>query len=121
MIIDSTKKPSQYQIYINGQWTTSTNQEVIEVENPANEEVVATVPAGSKDDAQRALEAAQAAQPAWEALPAIERAKLIIRLAELVDTDRDNLAHLIVSEQGNPLDQAYGEVDATIQFLKYSA
>ena len=57
MIIDSTKKPNQYQIYINGQWTTSTNQEVIEVENPANEEVVATIPAGSKDDAQRALEA----------------------------------------------------------------
>ena len=121
MIIDSTKKPNQYQIYINGQWTSSTNQEVIEVENPANEEVVATIPAGSKDDAQRALEAAQTAQPAWEALPAIERAKLIIRLAELVDTDRDNLAHLIVSEQGKPIDQAYGEVDATIQFLKYSA
>ncbi|MEE3254720.1 MAG: aldehyde dehydrogenase family protein, partial [Chloroflexota bacterium] len=121
MIIDSTKKPSQYQIYINGQWTTSTNQEVIEVENPANEEVVATVPAGSKDDAQRALEAAQDAQPAWEALPAIERAKLIIRLAELVGIDRETLAHLIVSEQGKPLDQAYGEVDATIQFLKYSA
>ena len=36
-------------------------------------------------------------------------------------THRDNLAHLIVSEQGKPLDQAYGEVDATIQFLKYSA
>ena len=65
MIIDSTKKPNQYQIYINGQWTSSTNQGVLEVENPANEEGVATIPAGSKDDAQRALEAAQTAQPAW--------------------------------------------------------
>lgn len=110
-----------YRLYINGEWVDSTNQDRIEVENPANEEIIATIPAGSADDAQRALEAAQAAQPAWEALPPIERAKLNLKLADLVQQHREHLARVVVAEQGKPLAQAYGEIDATSAFLSYTA
>ncbi|MBU04539.1 MAG: aldehyde dehydrogenase [Dehalococcoidales bacterium] len=110
-----------HQIFIHGEWADSANSGRIEVENPATEEIVATVPEGSAEDAQHALESAQTAQPDWAALPAIDRAKFILALASLVGQNRETLARLVVSEQGKPLSQAYGEVDATVQFLTYAA
>ena len=65
-----------YQMLIGDAWVDSLSGETIEVENPANEQVFATVPSGNKEDAQRALVAAQAAQPLWAATPPIERARL---------------------------------------------
>ena len=100
----------RYRHFINGQWPDSTVTEWIEVENPATGAVIATVPKGGADDADRALVAAAAAQPAWEALPPIERAKLLIGLARLILENRDRLARLVVAEQGKPLTEARGEI-----------
>ena len=69
----------RYRHFINGQWVNSTVKEWIEVENPATGEIIASVPKGSADDADRALVAARAAQPAWEALPPVERGQLLTR------------------------------------------
>ena len=93
----------------------------IEVENPADESVVATVPEGTAEDAHRALEAARAAQRAWAARPAIERGRLVARLADAVAAATERLAHVIVAEQGKPLDQARGEVGAAETFLRYAS
>jgi lactaldehyde dehydrogenase/glycolaldehyde dehydrogenase len=61
-------------MYIDGAWTDGRSRERIAVENPADESVVGTVPAGTPEDAVAALEAARRAQPAWAALPPIVRA-----------------------------------------------
>src|SRR5205823_14024649 len=82
--------------FINGQWTASTGKDFIEVENPATEEIIAQVPAGTVDDAERALEAAKAAQGPWEAQPPIERGNLLRRLAQLILENRERLARLVV-------------------------
>lgn len=112
---------SRYRHFINGAWVESTVKEWIEVENPATGQIIATVPKGSADDADRALVAAQAAQPGWEALPPIERAKLLIGLSRLILENRDRLARLVVAEQGKPLQEARGEIEGTALYLTYAA
>src|SRR5258708_38467643 len=94
--------------YINGQWPVSTGKEFIDVENPATEEIIAQVPNGTADDAERALEAAKAAQPAWEALPPIERGHLLRRLAQLILENRERLAPHRVGQAGQTPAQARG-------------
>ena len=79
------------------------------------------MPKGTADDADRALMAARAAQPAWEALPPVERGRLLHRLAQLILENRERLARLVVAEQGKPLAEARGEIDGTALYLTYAA
>jgi lactaldehyde dehydrogenase/glycolaldehyde dehydrogenase len=111
----------RYRHFINGQWTDSTGKEFLEVENPATQEIIATVPKGNADDGDRALLAARAAQPGWEALPPVERGALLRRLAQLILENRDRLARLVVAEQGKPLVEARGEIEGTALYLTYAA
>ena len=111
----------RYRHFIGGQWTASTGKDFIDVENPATEEIIAQVPMGTVDDAERALEAAKAAQPAWEALPPIERGNLLRRLAQLILENRERLARIVVAEQGKPLAEARGEIEGAALYLTYAA
>jgi lactaldehyde dehydrogenase/glycolaldehyde dehydrogenase len=111
----------RYRHFINGQWTASTGKDFIDVENPATEEIIGQVPNGTVDDAERALEAAKAAQPAWEALPPIERGNLLRRLAQLILENRERLARIVVAEQGKPLTEARGEIEGAALYLTYAA
>lgn len=110
-----------YQIYINGKFTPGHSNETVEVENPADESVVALVPAGTPEDAHDALLAARNAQPAWAALTAIERGNMLQKLASAILAETEHLAHIVVQEQGKPLDQAQGEIGATAMFIEYAA
>lgn len=106
---------------VDGQWTAGSARGEIEVENPATEAVVATIPDGTADDAEAALAAARAAQPAWAALPAYERGRAVAALADAIDDHADLLARIVVAEQGKPIGQARGEIAATETFLRYAA
>ena len=108
---------THYQMYIDGAWTDGQAPGRLEVENPANESVFATVPAGSVNDATAALEAAKRAQPTWAALPPIVRSGYILNLAAAVRREKAHLARIVVLEQGKPLNQAEGEIDAVVTFL----
>jgi lactaldehyde dehydrogenase/glycolaldehyde dehydrogenase len=118
---DTKNGIDHYQMFIGGEWVSSTSNETIKVENPANEDVFAAVQSGNAEDAQRALEAAQRAQPDWAALPAIQRAKYLFRLAEKLKENRDYLARILTTEQGKPFPEAQGEVDGTAYFFTYAA
>ncbi|MEM6428504.1 MAG: aldehyde dehydrogenase [Deinococcota bacterium] len=111
----------QYNLFIDGKWVESTSSARLEVDNPANETVIATIPEGTTEDASRALEAAKRAQPAWAALPATQRAAYVQELAKAVLAHKDQLARVVVAEQGKPLNQAEGEIEATAGFLSYAA
>ncbi len=114
-------EPSHLGMLVGGTWLEGPAAARVEVENPANGAVVATVPAGSADHAHAALEAARKAQPVWAATPAPERGRLVGLLADAVRDHRDLLAHVVVAEQGKPLNQAHGEIGATETFLRYAA
>jgi lactaldehyde dehydrogenase / glycolaldehyde dehydrogenase len=108
-------------MFIDGRWISGITSGRTEVENPANEAIIATVPEGAADDALAALEAAKRAQPAWAALPPIERGRLVSALADAVRANADMMARIVVAEQGKPLNQALGEIGATETFLRYAA
>lgn len=110
-----------YPCYINGQWLDSSTRGVIEVRNPANDEVFATVTACTKADVQHALETSEKAQPAWQALPAHSRALHIYAIADKIKEKRVHFARLLVMEQGKTYPEALGEVDDTIRYMTYSA
>lgn len=109
---ETTSGVDHYRMLIGGQWVESASGQVLEVENPTNEEIFATVQAANAADAQRALEAAREAQPVWAAFPAVERGNRLMRLTEKLTEKREHFARLLVREQGKTIGLAYGEVDA---------
>ena len=110
-----------YQMYIDGQWVSAASKNKIEVENPTSETLIATVQEGGAIEAQRALESAQAAQPGWAAMPAVERGNILQKFATKISENRDRLAHLLATEQGKVLPLAYGEVDVSADFINFPA
>lgn len=111
----------QYQLYINGEFVDSKSSEKISVINPATEEVISQVPDGNADDAQAALEVAQAAQKAWAAKPAIERAGYLKKIAEEIRKNVGHLAKTISEEQGKVLSLAETEVNFAADYFDYNA
>jgi aldehyde dehydrogenase (NAD+) len=90
-------------IYIGGAWVDSESSETISVVNPATEEVIAEVPAGTPGDAERAVAAARAAFETWGATPPAERGKYLGRIADVLSARADELAETISAEVGMPI------------------
>ncbi len=110
---------TSYQMLIDGKWETgSQNMDVL---NPATEQVMATVPAATPADAQRALEAAARAQKPWSRLTGVERGNILRKWAALVDQNKPRLAELLSKEEGKPLPEALGEIDFGRSWLSYYA
>lgn len=107
--------------YLNGQWTDADGGAVIEVTNPADGSVVGRVPKMGADEATRALEAAQAALPAWSALLAKERAVILRRWFDLIMANQEDLAKLMTLEQGKPLTESRGEIAYAASFVEWFA
>lgn len=118
--MDSTKI-KHYRCYINGEWLNDSSRDLIEVENPVNNEVFATVTACHKDDVQYALESSEKAQLAWGLTPAQTRAEHIFELAGKLKEEREHFAKLLVMEQGKTYAEALGEVDDTCTYMTYAA
>ena len=89
-------------LYIGGEWVPASTDETIDVENPATEKIVGTVPAGSSDDIGRAVAAARSALPAWSAVPPAERGTLLRRLHDEVEARAEQFAATISMEMGAP-------------------
>ncbi|HEY1826987.1 MAG TPA: aldehyde dehydrogenase family protein, partial [Acidimicrobiales bacterium] len=90
-------------IYINGAWVPSTGTGVLEVINSGTEEVMATIPDGTPEDVDKAVQAAAAAFPAWAATSREERAKLLTRIGEALAARTDEVAQIIAKEVGMPM------------------
>ena len=110
-----------YSMLIDGKWTDAVSKERFPVINPANGEVVAEAPLGGKEDAARALQAADRAFPAWAGLSFEKRAELMHRSADLLRQRRDDIAKTLTREQGKPFNQAKGEITGTADALDYFA
>lgn len=108
-----------YRAFIDNEWVDA--PEKIDVENPATGEIFASVPNCSAEIAQSALASAKNAQAAWQALPPVQRASYLTAICNGIDRRKDELARLLVLEQGKTLEEAEGEVTDTIRYLSYSA
>jgi acyl-CoA reductase-like NAD-dependent aldehyde dehydrogenase len=107
-------------LYIGGTWRQATD-EPIDVIDPADERVLASVSCAAAGEVHAALTAARAAQRDWARTPSIVRGQYLRAMAGVLRSNKDRLADLIVSEVGKPVRQALDEVDFAIGFLSYSA
>ena len=94
---------------------------VMNVINPASEEVLAECPRASKAQLDRAVAAAKRAFPAWAARPMDERRAALTAMADAIQGDLPNLARILTQEQGKPLQDAMGEVFGAAAFFRYFA
>ncbi|WP_460113841.1 aldehyde dehydrogenase family protein [Streptomyces platensis] len=90
-------------MYIDGSWRPAEGSATIEVVNPADEQVIATVPAGSAADVDAAVRAARAALPGWAATPPPERAARLAALRDQLVARADEIAATVTAELGAPL------------------
>ncbi|WP_419993685.1 aldehyde dehydrogenase family protein [Streptomyces boninensis] len=90
-------------LFINGEWRPAAGEDVIEVINPADEQPLATVPAGSAQDVDDAVRAARAAFPGWAATPPAQRAELLANLRDQLAARADEIAETVSAELGSPL------------------
>ena len=98
------------QSLIAGKWVDSSDGKVIEVINPATNEVVDTVPSLTKDDVNAAVQAAKQAQKGWAETSLLERCKIMTKFAELVLRDEEVLAKTLCQETGKPIKEAHAEI-----------
>ncbi|MCT4357370.1 aldehyde dehydrogenase family protein [Streptomyces sp. Je 1-79] len=89
-------------MYIGGEWRRAASTETIPVVNPADEQVIAHVPAGTAEDVDAAVRAARAAFPGWAATPPAERAKLIGALRDGLAARAEEIAATVTAELGAP-------------------
>src|SRR5919106_6947534 len=108
-------------LFIGGEYVESSSDRVIEVENPATEEVLAEVPDASADDVDQAVEAARAAQRDWRKVDALERATLLHECAARLDEAGDELALLLTREGGKTLKENRDEVDWCVTAIRHLA
>ena len=107
--------------YIDGEWVAADAGATITVTNPATGETVGTVPKMGQAETRRTIEAANAAWPAWRALTAGARSKILRRWFELLLEHQDDLAVLMTSEQGKSLTEAKGEIGYAASFIEWFA
>lgn len=109
------------QAFIQGEWRDAIHQQTIDVTNPANGQLLGTVPKMGADETRAAIEAANQALPAWRALTAKERAVILRRWFDLMMANQDDLAKLMTLEQGKPLAEAKGEIAYAASFIEWFA
>ncbi len=109
------------QAYIDGAWIDADSGATTPVTNPATGERLGTIPKMGTAETRRAIEAADAAWPAWRKKTAKERALILRKWYDLVNANADDLALLMTTEQGKPLAEAKGEVSYAASFIEWFA
>jgi succinate-semialdehyde dehydrogenase/glutarate-semialdehyde dehydrogenase len=110
-----------YKMFIDGEWTDAKSGKTLGVINPANEEIIAEVPYGDREDAARAVAAAARAFPEWAAKTAYERAAILKRTAELMRERLEAMARTLTMEEGKVLLEARGELNTSANYFDWFA
>ena len=99
----SSAFPLRTQLFIGGQFVDSASGETLATINPHDNGVIAEVSMAGRADIDRAVDAARAAFPAWSAMSASDRGKLLLRLADKIEANAEQLARLESTDTGHPL------------------
>ena len=119
----TTRDPvHQLQQCIGGEWLPSTGTQTFAVTNPSTGQILhPSVPIGTAEDAQRAIEACKAAQPIWAKKSAPERAKCLSAMARVIREHAEELAVSLSKEQNKQIDLAKAEVGYAADYFDYYA
>jgi succinate-semialdehyde dehydrogenase / glutarate-semialdehyde dehydrogenase len=106
-------------LFIDGEWHAAAGDRTFEVTDPSTGAVIGLASDGGAEEADRAIEAAEAAFPAWSTATAYERARILRTAHDLMVERADELADLMTHEQGKPLKAARNEVRYAADFLAW--
>jgi len=101
--------------YINGQWVEAQNSGYLDIENPSTREVIGKVPLSTAEEVNRAIDAAAAAFGKWRNTPVSRRVQPLYKLIELLTEKSEEIATVLVKEQGKSLPDARAEMKRTIE------
>lgn len=107
------------QCYVDGQWIDADSKETFKVNNPADNSILGTMPKFGRNETRRAIDAANAAYPAWRAKTAKERAAILRKWYDLMVANADDLAAIMTFEQGKPLAEAKAEIVYSAGFIEW--
>lgn len=113
-----------HRMFIGGEWVEAASGARLETRNPANGALLGTIPAGAAADVDRAVAAARSAfeSAAWRDMTGAKRARLLWRIADLLEANVEELCELETLDQGKPLWVAkYAEVPGAIDQFRYFA
>ncbi|CYU49304.1 TPA: NADP-dependent glyceraldehyde-3-phosphate dehydrogenase [Streptococcus suis] len=108
-----------YNNYINGSWVGS--EKSIAIHSPINQEKLGTVPAMSKEEVDKAMDAARKALPAWRALSAFERAQYLHKAANILEERKDAIGEILAKEVSKGIKASIGEVDRSAHLIRFAA
>lgn len=112
----------RYRNFINNRWVEPAGREFLDTIDPATEDAFASFARSGAADIDQAVAAAQAAMYGdWSRLAPMERGKLLFRLADLIEADRDRLARLETLDVGKPLKDSLGDIDGVCATIRYNA
>ena len=107
--------------YIGGEWSSADDGTVIDVHDPASNQVIASVPRMGAAETARAIAAADKALGAWKARSATDRGRLLNRWFQLLLQHQEDLARIMTWEQGKPLAEAKGEIAYAASYIEWFA
>lgn len=111
-----------FSMYIGGEWVGSESGESYPTIDPATGDPLGTIPSGTRNDVERAISAAQEAQPELEFMTAFERAELCHEIADEIEAEREWLAEWLARDQGKPMEtEAIAEVDQIVRKFRDAA
>jgi acyl-CoA reductase-like NAD-dependent aldehyde dehydrogenase len=110
-------------MFIGGQWVDAVSGKRTEIRNPANGELITTASEGDKEDVDRAVAAARKAfaEGPWPKMKPNERARLLLKLADLIEENAEELAHLDTLDYGQPVSLTTGFAAAAADNFRYYA
>ena len=109
------------QCFVGGAWTDADDGDTLPVINPANGVEILRVPKMGRAETERSIANASGAMPEWSALTASKRASILHRWYSLILDNGDDLARIMVAEQGKPMAEAKGEVAYAASFVEWFA
>lgn len=107
--------------FVNGAWVNADSGATFTVTNPATGKIIGTVPEMGANETRRAIHAAGVAFPAWRAMLAKERGRLLRKWFDLIIENQDDLAQVLTAEQGKPFAEARSEVMSGAAFIEWFA
>ena len=112
---------TQYKNFIGGEWVEAASGETMEVLNPSTGETIAEVPRSSEEDVERAVTAAKKAYAEWGEKTPKDRMELLLKLADAIDENADELTRLEVANVGKPMAIAADEMPFSADNLRFFA
>lgn len=107
-------------ILVGGKEIGSTSTDTTPVYNPSHGEIIARAPVGTREDVQRAVDAARAAFPSWSETPPSDRARILFRYKHLLEENFDSLARLVTREHGKTVEESRGDVRRGIEVVEFA-